>query len=290
MRFAVCFWALFPIAALGQAGSPVFEAASVKPAPPPPGAGRPAMHGGPGTPDPGRVTFNNFTLMNVLARAYDMKSYQVSGPAWLTSERYDIAAKIPTGATKDQYDLMLQNLLAARFHLALHRETRQLQGFHLIAGRSGPRLKASPETEPAASGQDSGEPESPPKTDARGFPILTSPGLVLMEGVSGDAVVTYLTAKGQTIAALVDFLSREFRLPILDRTGLGGKFDFTLEFAPQPPGAVPPVEAGPSNAAADSAPNLTVAVQQQLGLKLTPRKIAVHMLVIDHADRVPAGN
>lgn len=290
MRFGVCFWALSSIAAYGQPGSPVFEAASVKPAPPPPGAGRPAMHGGPGTSDPGRVAFNNVTLMNVLARAYEVKSYQVNGPTWLTSERYDIAAKIPAGATKDQYDLMLQNLLAARFHLALHHETHQLQGFDLIARGSGPRLKASPETEPAATGQDSGEPESPPKTDAGGFPILTSPGLVLMEGVRGDAVVTFLTAKAQTVAALVDFLSREFRVPILDRTGLGGKFDFTLEFAPQPPGAVPPVEAGPSNTAADSAPNLTVAVQQQLGLKLAPRKIAVDVLVIDHADRLPAGN
>jgi uncharacterized protein (TIGR03435 family) len=86
-------------------------------------------------------------------------------------------------------------------------------------------------------------------------------------------------------------LSREFRLPIVDKTGLTGKFDFTLEFAPQPPGAVPAASVeGVLDTADDSGPNLTTAVQQQLGLKLNPRKVPLDVLIIDRADKTPTEN
>jgi uncharacterized protein (TIGR03435 family) len=79
-------------------------------------------------------------------------------------------------------------------------------------------------------------------------------------------------------------LSKEFRLPVDDRTGLTGKFDFTLEFAPQAPGSLTP------DAANESAPNLISAVPQQLGLKLDPKKIPVDILIVDRADKIPTGN
>src|SRR5207244_3445464 len=85
-------------AALAQSpeGSPAFEVASVKPAAPPEiGRFRVGMNGGPGTADPGQITYSNVTLKNVLMNAYGVKGYQISGPSWLDSERYDIAAKIP---------------------------------------------------------------------------------------------------------------------------------------------------------------------------------------------------
>jgi len=270
---------------LAFAQSPSFEAASAKPAAAP--SGRASMHGGPGTADPAQVTFTNATLMNVLLRAYDVQSFQVTGPDWLATERYDIAAKIPPGTAPEQFRAMLQKLLAERFHLALHRETRQLQGFELTVARGGPKLKASAD----AGAGDSAQPETPPKLDANGFPILTQPGVAMMEGVRGKAVVTFLTARAQPISALAGRISREFRMPILDKTGLGGAYDFTLEFAPQPPGAppaAPPAEGVP--AGDDSGPNLLSAVQRQLGLRLTPSKIPVEMLIVDRAERVPSGN
>src|SRR5262249_4128166 len=159
----------------------------------------------------------------------------------------------------------LQTLLAERFHLALHRETRQLQGFELTVARGGPKLKASAD----AGAGDSAQPETPPKLDATGFPILTQPGMAMMEGVRGKAVVPLLTARAQPMSALAGRISREFRMPVLDKTGLSGNYDFTLEFAPQPPGtppAAPPGEGIPG-AADDSGPNLLSAVQRQLGLR-----------------------
>jgi uncharacterized protein (TIGR03435 family) len=252
------------------------------------------MRGGPGTSDTGRIIFTSVTLMTVLLRAYDVKPYQVTynttykttGPDWLSSERYDITAKIPPGATKEQFNLMLQRLLTDRFHLALHHETKELQGYELVRGKSETKVKPSTEAGPNV------DPTDAPKTDASGFPQLSAPGLVMMEGVRGKAVVSFLTARAQPLSALVELLSKEFRLPVTDKTGLTGKFDFTLEFAPQPPGALPPpgsVERLP-DAPDESGPNLMTAVQQQLGLKLEPKKIPVDILIVDKADKIPTEN
>jgi uncharacterized protein (TIGR03435 family) len=278
-------------AAYGQPGPPLtFEVASVKPTAPTSGARvRSSMRGGPGTDDTERIIFTSVTLMSVLLRAYDVKPYQVTwkatGPDWLSSERYDITATIPHGATKEQFNLMLQRLVTGRFHLALHHEIKELQGYELVRGKNETKLKPSTEAGPDV------EVTEAPKTDANGFPQLSAPGLVMMEGVRGTAVVSFLTARAQTLFALVDWLSKQFRLPVTDKTGLTGKFDFTLEFAPQPPGALPPPGSVERPDAPDeSGPNLMTAVQQQLGLKLEPRKIPVDILIVDKADKIPTEN
>ena len=99
------------------------------------------MRGGPGSPDPGQITYSNVSLKQVLTNAYGIKSYQVSGPKWLDSERFDIVAKIAMGATKEQFQMMLQNLLAERFKLAVHHETKELPIYALVVGKGGPKLK-----------------------------------------------------------------------------------------------------------------------------------------------------
>jgi uncharacterized protein (TIGR03435 family) len=236
------------------------------------------MRGGPGTPDADRIIFTNVTLMSVLLRAYDIKPYQTRGPDWLSSARYDITAKIPPEATKEQFNFMLQRLLASRFQLVLHHETKQLQGYELIRGNTAPKLKPSTEAGPDV------EPTDAPKTDANGFPQLSAPGLLLMEGTRGTAVVSFVTARAQPLSALVELLSKEFRLPVTDKTGLNGRFDFTLEFAPRVPGDLP-VEATD-----EAVPNLISAVPQQLGLKLDPKKIPVDIVVVDSADQTPTVN
>jgi len=258
-----------------------FEAASVKPAA---GAARGRMQGGPGTSDPGQIAFTNVTLYNVLLRAYNIKPFQLTAPDWMSSRKFDIMAKVPAGVTREQCNLMLQNLIAERFRLKLHHETRDLNGYELVVGRNGTKLKSTTDSGPA--GADLTE---PPKVDTNGFPILTAPGLVMMEGMKGKAVVSFLTARAQPLAALVEQISKEFRLPIVDRTGLTGKFDFTLEFAPEPPGALPTASVEPSAADDQSGPNLITAVQQ-LGLRLNPSKVATDVLVVDRADQVPTDN
>lgn len=256
-----------------------FEVATVKPAAVSPGALIPSsMRGGPGTSDPERLVFSNVTLLSVLQRAYHAKPYQITGPAWLTSSRYDIAAKVPPGITNEQCNGMLQHLVAERFHLIQHHETKQVRGYELTKGKGEPKLKPSSETGPDV------VPTDAPKRDVEGFPLLTAPGLVLMEGVRGNAVISFLTARAQPVSALAELLSKEFRMPVIEKTGLAGKFDFTLEFAPQAPGAVA-IESPD-----DSASNLISAVPQQLGLKLIPGSVPVDVLIVDSADKIPSEN
>src|SRR5579863_9583054 len=130
--------AILPLMACAAFAQTGFEAASVK---------RTAdrwspLRGGPGTSSPGQLS-GVATLKVLVMRAYGLKDYQVSGPAWMDSERYEIAAKIPAGATRSQVSLMLQGLLADRFGLAIHRETRELPIFALLVGKNGPKLRAS---------------------------------------------------------------------------------------------------------------------------------------------------
>jgi uncharacterized protein (TIGR03435 family) len=183
---------------------------------------------------------------------------------------------------------MLQTLLRERFQMVLHHETRELQGFELVLGRGESKLKPPSDS----SVTDALAPSGPPKTDSDGYPQLTGPGVVMMEAAKAGAVIVFLTARTQPLSALVELLTREFRMPISDKTGLSGNFDFKLEFAPRPPGALPPPPSPdqPASAENDAAPNLTTAVRQQLGLTLNPRKVPTDVLVIDRADKVPIDN
>jgi uncharacterized protein (TIGR03435 family) len=297
--------------------SPTFEVASVKPAAPITGNRISVMmRGGPGTPDPGQITYSNVTVKNVLMNAYGVKGFQISGPSWLDSERYDIVAKLPRGATKAEFMVMLQNLLAERFKLTLHREKKDLPMYALVVGKNGPKMKESAD-DPAPKEGDapkSGGPADGPAVMGRmamgkdGFPVLPpgagGRGSTAMMLVNGNA---RMTANGQTMAGLAEMLSGQLDLPVVDMTGLTGKYDYTLYFAPEggmalkagmlalPPAGPPPGEGGPGMPMASapdgqSSPNLLAALQEQLGLKLEQRKGPVDLLVIDHLEKAPVEN
>src|SRR5271154_7259431 len=114
------------------------------------------MKGGPGTADPERLTYTNIALKTILLRAYGVLNYRLSGPDWLNSARFNIVAKVPPGATKEQLTLMLQNLVVERFNLTFHHETKETLVYELTAGKNGPKLKESdlsvqpPEREPGS--------------------------------------------------------------------------------------------------------------------------------------------
>jgi uncharacterized protein (TIGR03435 family) len=302
----------------GAAESPTFEVASVKPSEPQPsGMMRVRMSGGPGTPDPGQLTYTNVPLKNVLATAYAVNNYQISGPNWLDSERFDIVAKISQGATKEQFQQMLQNLLAERFKLKLHHEAKELPMYALVVGKGGPKLKESVE-EDAATPQGAAPPPPPGrdeaapvrlKLDADGMPQLPSGmgknGMIMIMIMNEHGGMrTRMVGKGQPISALLEQLRNQLGRPVVDATNLKGKYDITLDYAPDglngPAMMMPPPPpqhdgavggGGPMAGAPDAGgPTIFTALQEQLGLKLEQKKGPVDLLVIDRLEKVPTEN
>ena len=286
-----------------------FEAASVKPSPPPEG-GRMMMvngRGGPGSNDPTRIRFTNASLAQIVARAWDIQSYQLTAPDWLDQERFDIDAKIPDGATKEQANIMLQNLLAERFHMVVRHGSKEFQGYELVVGKGGHKLKQS-SPEDAAFDQSQPRPMTAPPPPpplgpgGRMAPAkLDRPGLMVMMRMSPKGAVTQMNARAQTITQLLNMIARQLNRPVNDGTGLTGKYDFQLEFSGDTPmgmgGMLPPPPAGgginpPSSADSpeDLAPALPTALQQQLGLRLESKKIPLPTVTVEKADKAPTEN
>jgi bla regulator protein BlaR1 len=235
--------------------APGFEVASIKP----------SAAGGHGmsisTTKGGRFTTENVPLRNLIMFAYDVRSFQITGgPGWLTTDGWDISAKpegeMPSGPEGGRrIRAMLQTLLAERFKLVVHTETKEMPVYALVVGKNGPRLQVSPE-------------------GAKGPSMSSGKGQMKM-------------TKG-TMAMLAQSLSNQLGRTVFDETGLKGDFDMKLEFAPDQNGPAKPVE-GPENAkvAAESdGPSLFTALQEQLGLRLEGKKGPVQIVVIDKAEKV----
>jgi uncharacterized protein (TIGR03435 family) len=274
---------LFVLTATGQTPqeTPSFEVASVKPAGPdelsrkmpflPPLAQeRMRFRGGPGTKDPGRIDYSGVTLKMLLKRAYDVKAEQISGPGWLDTERYDIAAKLPPGTTAEQLRLMLQNLLTERFQIRLHREAKALPVYFLTVAKNGPKLQP-PE-------------KSPEYKDNEERKAAMQKTLASMRASLGSGDLAYNSSfhlPSATIAEFTETLSSRMDRPVVDKTHLDGVYAFTLKWSAdgaQPRGDNP---AGPS---------IFVAIEEQLGLKLQAANEQFEILVIDKAEKSPIGN
>jgi uncharacterized protein (TIGR03435 family) len=257
------------------------------------------MAGGPGSSDPGAYTFNNVTLKLLVEMAYNLKEYQVEGPDWIDSTGYDLIAKMPPGTTKDQAARMMQTLLAERFKLVFHRETRQMPVFALVVGKGGSKLK---EVEVPATPV--GPPPGPP--DGRGGGprrMGSGPGVQMTIGPNGSRMAGYMT-----MAQFTDLLTRRLERPVLDETELKATYDVDITWMPDdmdpanarmaemaamagaPPGGPGGRGGDAPRGAAEPALTLAQALQEKLGLKLETRKSAAEILIIDHADRTPVEN
>ena len=263
--------------AQSQAGKePSFDVASVKPSPPPAG-GRSAnykMSGGPGTKDPSRFACENFDLAALIEMAYDVPYYLLSAPAWTADTRFDIVAKVPEGTTKEQFRLMQQRLLIERFKLAVHREKKEMPVFELVVAKGGPKLKDVSAAQPIQESQEPATPRSM-KTDPEGFPILP-PGQTAYAITRGRA---RLRGTGETMEHFASTLAGQLHEPVIDRTGLKGKYDFILSWL---------VTDLPGDS--DTAPTLFNALSNQLGLTLKRARGAVDMLVVDSVEKTPTEN
>lgn len=187
----------------------------------------------------------------LVAKAYDVQFYQIDGPDWINTERYELDAKVPPGATRFQLRLMLQNLLKDRFQLSLHREARDLPTYVLTVEKGGPKMQHA-------------DPESKP-----------------MGAVTLEKGHLRLTGRNEPIETLTSMLKSQLRAPVMDETGLAGEFDFALEFI---------TDETSTETAQEEAPELITALRMQLGLKLQARKGPVEVLILDHAQKVPTEN
>lgn len=295
----------------GAAFAQTFEVASVKPAVPmdPGRVMMVGMRGGPGTPDPIQMTFSNVSLKDLIQTAWDVKGYQVTGPGWLESARFDIAAKVPAGATKEQSRLMLQNLLAERFRLVLHHSSKEASIYALLVAKGGPKLKESVVDPNAAAADDRASDGPPPGAVAGarmamgkdGMPQLPKGfgrgGTVMMMAPGGRL---RMVANGVTMAKFIDTLSNQLDRPVVDMTGLTGTYDIALDFAPDPSMmqgkmaamgmAAPPPGMGPQSTDAEPAATIFSALPDQLGLRLEARKGPVELLIVDSVEKTPTEN
>jgi len=256
---ATSFAFLAAAGAWAQAPStPAFDVASVKPS-------ELARMGGEGArrdkiqTTPGSLTMTNVTMTVAIQWAYHIKPFQVSGPSWLTEERYDILAKSGDTASDDRLRLMLQTLLADRFHLAVHHETREIPVYALVVGKSGAKFQKSG----------------------------TDGDLEVKPGRGGKMAIELHSV---SMAQFTDFLSTSpLQRPVLDETGLPGKYDLALDLMPylNPDGDAKP--AGPVGLG-DMAGIIATAIQEELGLKLESRKSPADILVVDRAEKLPSGN
>jgi uncharacterized protein (TIGR03435 family) len=199
---ATLMLALAPGLAYGQAADHTlsFDVASVKPAAA--GAIGAGMRGGPGSADPGRAIFTNVALRALIANAYNLPDDQISAPDWLSSARYDVEAKVPGGATKEQFNTMLQNLLSERFKLEFHRQKKDFTVYELVVAKGGSKLKESNGDAPPRSGvSDRGGP-----VDKEGFPMPPD-HQTAQRSVNGVALMA-----GNQITT--DILAQQLRFPL----------------------------------------------------------------------------
>lgn len=240
-----------------------FEVASVKPSSPDSGS---VLEGGPGKPDPGRFRYTGATLEDLIVTAYNVEYFQVSSKVTIDRDRFDVVAKVPPGATRAEFRTMLQNLLSERFHLKIHGEGHEFSGYALIVAKSGHKLES-------ASKPVDGFPELPPGR----------PGLIENHTPRNWHFLVRVRGQQQTAADIANALHVPGGAPVVDRTGLTGKYDFTLEYSYSGRASDQPVEAPP-------APAIFTALQQQLGLQLVSRRLPFEVLVIDSFDKVPSEN
>ncbi len=262
------------------------------------GPGDGGMRGGPGTNTPGRLTWRKAWLQDLVATAFDVDPGNVSGPEWISrngAQLYALTATMPSDTSRHDFELMLQTLLAEQFKIKLHHQPKMFPAYELVVASGGPKLKVS--TDPNA-------PDAPVATTAEkigsdGFRIFSGHGVRAMFIHGGHQAKFQNFPMAEFATYLSNWVTpREDPTHyVVDKTGLTGVYDFTLKFNEDGRAIVvgPQVEAA-MGARDDSEPgsglpNIFKALEQQLGLRLVKAKdIPLDTIVIDHAERIPAGS
>jgi uncharacterized protein (TIGR03435 family) len=274
-----------------------------------------------------RAEYNYATMKSLIASAYKVKEFQVTGPAWMATDHFDVVAKMPDGSTKDDAPAMLRSLLADRFKLVAHRETQEHPVLALVVGKGGPKMKESPGDAPPL------DPDTPLKAGEMQMDTPDGPARMTIDMKNGGATINmgtkgiikysvdpqsmmmHMTSSKTTMAALADTLTQMMTQmgggsgrQVLDMTELKGNYEVSLEFsladmiaAARAQGMDMPggggggaggsAAAGAAVASDPGGGGSTVAASvDKLGLKLESRKAPVEQVVVDSMDKTPTEN
>ncbi|HVW11990.1 MAG TPA: TIGR03435 family protein [Bryobacteraceae bacterium] len=229
------------------AGAAEFEAASLKASKA--GGGRGSM-----SMDSTRLTYTNVSVRDCIMSAWNVKDYQIDGPGWLRTDRYDLAATASAPSGDDALKGMLQTLLLDRFQMKVHIETRDLPVYAMVVAKGGAKLKGA-----------------------------AAPGRPAIRMSGGGVVFTSVT-----INDLIDLMARarfaELDRPVVDDTGLTGRYDITVNLFGTQEELMSALSKG------DFGSSIFTLIQEQLGLKLEAKKLPLQMVVVDQAERTPSEN
>ena len=245
--------------------------------------------GGPGTDAPRVWRCSNMPLGLVISRAFRFKAYEFSPHAACCRDRFDFDVRLPGGATRGQFDRMLQGLLRERFKLEFHYESKEMSVYELTAGPKGPKLKEASRTGPGPSEGRWWDPPSESGVDKEGYPVFPAG----VSGLTNSAGHFHWTGFNISMQEVADALSDELRRPVVDSTGLAGRYDIDLKWAANPllsEREMAELEETAGYLPDASGPSLFRAVQDQLGLKLSSKKGHAQAVVIDHVEKVPTPN
>ena len=266
-----------------------------------------------------RAEYIYMPLAHLIALAYNMRNYQVTGPDWISSERFDIAATMPEGASRDDAPAMLRALLQDRFKLAAHKETQEHKVLAILTAKGGEKLKASTaQAQPV----DPDAPLEPNQTvmDGPDGPVRItrkSDGSMIFELGRHGTVTQTIDAQNQAVRlvssmvtmsgfaeTLSTILAQIGGQQVVDMTALKGNYEIAIEIsfadlmtmarlqgdmAPPPPGPAGGSNAAPVASDPGGAPSLYQSIRQ-LGLELEERKAPVEQLVVDHVEKMPTEN
>ena len=279
---ALFFLAAAVMATAQTSGDLTFEVASVKPWGP--------AHDGPGvfrigpkTDDPERIMIEPASMLRLLVLATGFDFDQISAPTWVATELYGVNAKVPPGTTKEQVRMMWQNLLAERFNLKFHYAAKDFPVYELTVAKNGPKLRKSGTGFVV-------EPGFPAPKAGSGYGL----SIVPIRNVRQTFLdIPWRTSVSNSRGMWQRRISRGMWgyvsvARVVDKTGLAGTYDFTLEYAGrfQSTLSAPPLPDGQ----VDTAALLFDALRQQLGLQLEEKETQLPVLVVDHVDRVPSEN
>ena len=204
-------------------------------------------HDGKTETSPGNLRMQDVTVSTCIKWAYGVQDSQISGPEWLQSQHYDIVAKADAPVAEDQMKLMLRTLLADRFKLSFHLQSKEVRSYALTVAKGGHKLHES-------------------ASDAKPSRQNSAMGTI---------------AKATTMKEFADFIAGPLQTPVVDMTGLSGRYDFVLDFTPYLPDGEHVMKVDFANTTGI----IIAALQRELGLKLESKRESVDVLVIEHVEK-----